>query len=131
MDERPHGPAEVIRTEEEVRIETAWTAVEHVRVAKRIVSEEVQVTVTLRREELVVEHRPADGARVDAAAVPGAGTEPTVIVLSREEPVVETRVVPYERVAVATTRSTEQKAVTAARRVERIDVDSDEVGPMG
>lgn len=62
--EDDHGftaqPVIVTRSEEQARIRTLSVPVERVRVRKVIVTEEKQITVTIRREELRIDRSPID-----------------------------------------------------------------------
>jgi stress response protein YsnF len=110
----PVDSVEVVRSEEQLRVGTRSEVSGRVRLVKRVVTEERTVTVTLRHEELVVEHLPAeedegapgavtvlpDGAPQDGPRTEAAG-EPTLeLLLCDEELEVVTRVVPRERVRV-------------------------------
>ncbi len=107
--------AEVVRSEERLDIGRRSEVVGRVRIAKRVVSEERQVTVTVRREELFVEELPTDtdartsgavysdddGGLVQQSTGGTHTTEPVLeLWLSEEEVEVTTRVVPRERVRV-------------------------------
>ncbi|WKK71888.1 DUF2382 domain-containing protein [Rathayibacter oskolensis] len=59
-------PVSVIRSEERLEVTTVRTATERVRIRRVIVTEERTVTVSLRREELVIEREPLDGAVGDS-----------------------------------------------------------------
>ena len=120
--------AEVTVSEEELVVDKQARVTERVRLRKRIVEEEVTVSVTLRREELVVERVPVD----DPAAEPERGggdqqlTEGVLeFVLLAEEPVVEKRVVPVERVRVERDTIVEQRRITDHVRKERAEAESD------
>jgi hypothetical protein len=130
----PAGPGDgsMVRSEERLRVGTETTAVTRVRVVKYVVTEEVQVTVPLRREEIRIEEVPLDAPdaadeTLEGAPVPGrhaaGGGLPEEIVLHREEPVVGVRVVPSERVRLRTevVRGTEQVSGRVTR--ERVVVD--------
>jgi stress response protein YsnF len=147
------GDGSMVRSEERLKVGTETTARTRVRVVRYVVTEEVQVTVPLRREEIRVEEVPldspdvadetlddgargagdADGGAVGRHAAGGTGTGtgglPEEIVLHREEPVVSVRVVPAERVRLRTevVRGTEQVSGQVQR--ERITVD--EHPPVG
>lgn len=127
-NDRTAGRAvETIRSEEQLRVGMERRAVEVVRLRKRIVTEQRTVTVQVRREELVVERVPLPdtGDRITDQAA--AGPEPYVLTLSQEEPVVELRTVPVERVRVTVVRvETEQRPVTAELRAEQIEVVTDQ-----
>jgi stress response protein YsnF len=90
----------VTRSEEELVVDTVWRPAERVRLCRRVVAEEVTVTVRVRRELLEIEREPVSRydppRREDAIAHP----EEIVIVLREERPVVGVEVVPVERVRV-------------------------------
>ena len=111
---------EVIRSEEELRLTSAWRPVERLRVHKRIVTEQRVVTVELRREELVVEREPVVDAPATAAD-PGP-PEPLVLTLSEEQAVITTVVVPVERVRIVVDRTTEGHELRTTLRAEQVDV---------
>jgi len=112
------------RSEEELLVDTVKRPAERVRVRKRIVTEEVTVTVPLRREELTIE-RVAEGSAVaGTAAVAGDG--PLVIELHREEYEVVKRVIPVERVRITKELLVEEHEVSGKIRKEQIEF---EAGP--
>jgi uncharacterized protein (TIGR02271 family) len=116
------------RSEEQLRVSTERYAAKRVRVVKYVVTEEVTVTVPIRREEIRIEEVPLDGdvAATAGDAVPSAGL-PETIVLHTERPVVTTEVVPVERVRLHTEWVQEQVQVRDQVRRERVDVDEDRV----
>ncbi len=114
---------EVVRREEELLVGTVRVPVERVRVRKVIATEEVTVTVNVRREVLVVEREPlAEGSRV--ASEP-ADTTPLEIVLRAEEPVVSTRVVPVERVRVVKEVVVQERRIHDELRREEVVVEEE------
>ena len=137
----PQGPgsghdattaAEVVLSEEQLRVSTRTEVIGRVRVRKHVTSEEVAQTVTLRREELLVEDLPLDGTSgrgadgaLDAAT---AGDEEFEVVLHEERLVVVT--VPVERVRVRVHRVTEEVAVSEVVRRERISLDVSPSAPV-
>jgi uncharacterized protein (TIGR02271 family) len=126
----PATDGAMTRSEERLRVATERYAAKRVRVVKYVVTEEVTVTVPIRREEIRIEEVPLDDAAPAAAgaldAVASAGL-PEVIVLHTERPVVTTEVVPVERVRVRTEWVQEQEQVRDQVRRERVDVDEDRV----
>ena len=126
-------PAEVVRSEERLDVATTWEVVGRVRVAKRVVTEERVVTVSVRREELVVEELPVDPDRPQGSLVterselPSDGvrsTAPAVEMwLSEEEVEVHTRIVPKRRVRVFVDTSTDVAEVSGTVAREVVDVD--------
>ena len=119
------------RSEEQLRVAIERYAAKRVRVVKYVVTEEVQITVPIRREEIRIEELPLDDAAsatagdVDAG---GTGGLPETIVLHTERPVVGTEVVPVERVRLRTEWVQEQRQVRDEVRRERVDVDQDHLG---
>lgn len=105
-------------SEEQLEIHTRSRVVGRVRLRKRIVTETVQVSVEIRREELeIVEYEPGQAFYDDVAL----GEEAFTLVLSAEEPVVGVRAVPVERVHVHKVLLTEHQDVTAELRSEEAE----------
>ena len=123
---------EVIVSEERLEVDTRARPAERVRVRKAVVTEDVTVTVAVRREELIIEREPladADAAAVDGvelgvALSPGGDLE---IVLHAEEPVVTKRVVPVERIRLQRNTVVEQERITDTVRKERVEIDEQPV----
>jgi uncharacterized protein (TIGR02271 family) len=120
------GPVEVVRREERLAVGTTRHAVGRVRVAKRVVTEQRTVTVTVRREELVVEQQPlpSDTSLDEAEPFADRGGAPVLeLVLSEEEVHTEVVVVPRERVRVYVDRveSSTQVSADLAREVVQVD----------
>jgi len=114
------------RSEEELRVGTAERERGRVRLRKYVVTEEVQRTVPVQREEVRLEREPITDANVDAAmAGPDISEEEHEVILHEEEPVVEKRTVPKERVRLGKETVTDQEQVTEEVRKERIDVDDE------
>jgi uncharacterized protein (TIGR02271 family) len=119
------APAEVVLSEEQLLVETQRVPAERVRLRKEIVTEEVTLTVTLRREELVIERASAgeDEALVEPSQDPLGHDGALEILLWAEEPVVTTRSVPVERVRIRRDVVTEDQEITTELRRERAAVD--------
>ena len=121
----------MVRNEEQLRVGTEQVAATRVRIVKYVVTEEVQVTVPIRREEIRVEEVPLDAldepgeSLVPAAS--GGGGLPDEIVLHTERPVVSVEVVPTERVRLRTEVVQGQETVT--RQVQREQIAVDQQGP--
>jgi uncharacterized protein (TIGR02271 family) len=112
------------RSEEELHVGTREHEVGRARLRKYVVTENVTQTVPVRREEVRVEREPITDANVDdAMAGPEISEEEHEVVLHEEEPVVEKRAVPKERVRLDTETATEERQVSEEVRKERIDVD--------
>jgi uncharacterized protein (TIGR02271 family) len=115
---------EKILSDEELEVRVVRRAREVVRVRKRIITEEQTVTVRTRREELVVERRPATASdRVDEEG-PTSSLD-HVFTLSAEEVTVQTRTVPKERVRVWVEPVVDQRVLSADLRHEDLAVELD------
>jgi uncharacterized protein (TIGR02271 family) len=119
------------RSEEELRVGTQTREAGRARLRKHVVTETQQVTVPVQREELRVEREPITDANRDAAVSgPEISEEEHELTLREEEPVVEKRVVPRERVRLDTETVTEERQVAEEVRKEQIEV-QDEDGKLG
>ena len=123
----PNTDEAMTRSEEELRIGTQHREVGRARLRKYVVTEQVTQTVPVRHEEVRVEREPITETNRDQA-LSGAdiSEEEHEVVLHAEEPVVEKRAVPKERVRMDKDAVTEQETVTEQVRKERIDVDGDQ-----
>ncbi|HEY4792022.1 MAG TPA: YsnF/AvaK domain-containing protein, partial [Actinomycetes bacterium] len=95
-----------------------------------VVTETQQVTVPVQREEVRVEREPITDANRDAATSgPEISEAEHEVILREEEPVVEKRVVPKERVRLDKDTVTGQERVAEEVRKEQIDLqDEDQTG---
>jgi uncharacterized protein (TIGR02271 family) len=116
------------RSEEEIRVGTTQRERGRVRLRKYVVTEEVQQTVPVQREEVRIEREPITDANVDQAmAGPEISEEEHEVILHEEEPVVEKRTVPKERVRLDKDVRTEEAQVSEEVRKERIEAEGDDV----
>jgi uncharacterized protein (TIGR02271 family) len=114
------------RSEEELRVGTAERERGRARLRKYVVTEEVQQTVPVQREEVRVEREPITDANVDQALDgPEISEEEHEVVLHEEEPVVEKRTVPKERVRMEKETHVDEETVSDEVRKERIEADGD------
>ena len=112
------------RSEEELRVGTTRRERGRVRLRKYVTTEQVQQTLPVRRERVRVEREPITDANLDAATSgPELSEAEHEIVLEEEEPVVEKRVVPRERIRLDKDTVTDEERVTEELRREQIDVD--------
>jgi uncharacterized protein (TIGR02271 family) len=112
------------RSEEELRVGTREREAGRARLKKYVVEDEVTQTVPVRREEVRVEREPITDANVDDAMTgPAISEEEHEVVLHEEEPVVEKRAVPKERVRLDKDAHTEEREVSETLRKEQVDVD--------
>ncbi|HEV7210140.1 MAG TPA: DUF2382 domain-containing protein [Blastococcus sp.] len=129
----------VTRSEEQLPVGTGQGSATRVRLVKYVVTEEVQVTVPVRREEFRVEEVPLEAADEPGESLlppegatsgrhhrpPEVGGLPGEIVLHAERPVVTVEVVPTERVRLRTELVDGTETVTREVQRERIAVDQD------
>jgi stress response protein YsnF len=116
----------MVRSEEQLRVGTERVAATRVRIVKYVVTEEVQITVPIRREEIRVEEVPVDTVDEPGdSLVPATdgGSLPGEIVLHTERPVVSVEVVPTERVRLRTEVVHGQETVSGQVQREQIVVD--------
>jgi uncharacterized protein (TIGR02271 family) len=114
------------RSEEELHVGTARRESGRLRLRKYVVTEDVQTTVPVRREEVRVQREPITDTNLgDATDGPELSEEVHEVTLHQEEPVVEKRVVPKERVRADTQTVTEERDVSEQVRKEQIDVEGD------
>jgi uncharacterized protein (TIGR02271 family) len=114
--------AAIIRAEEQLRVSTRTEVTGRVRVRKLVRSEEVSQTVTLRREELSVEHLPAEADASDDYQLGEAGDGEEIELVLHEERVAIVSV-PVERVRVRVHRVSEDVTVSEFLRRERVAFD--------
>jgi uncharacterized protein (TIGR02271 family) len=96
-----------------------------VRLRKVVRTETVNQPIELRRETLIVERVDADRAAPQSADVrmPGTFEEGEIVLsVSREEPVVQKRVVEGDRIVARTNVETERQNVTEQIRTENVEV---------
>jgi uncharacterized protein (TIGR02271 family) len=112
------------RSEEELRVGTASREAGRARLRKYVVTEQVQKTVPVRREEVRVEREPITDENIDEA-MSGAeiSEDEHEVVLHEEEPVVEKRTVPKERVRLGKETTTEERQLSEEVRKERIETE--------
>src|SRR5829696_9072098 len=120
------GPVEVVRSEEELQVGVR-RRLRRLRLRKYVVTEYLTRTIPVRREEVRLEELPAPaepaGEPDDQPTVQATGDQPLLeVVLHREEPVIQLRVVPAERVRLFKDVVTEQRTVTEDLRKEQVDL---------
>jgi uncharacterized protein (TIGR02271 family) len=120
--------AAMTASEERLSVDKQTRLRERVRLRKYVVTEQVQVTVPVRREHLRLERELIPEGESDAGVAElGAPMPDYSIVLLEETVVVDKRVVPRERVTVHKEVVTEQQQISETVRREQIDFERDEV----
>jgi uncharacterized protein (TIGR02271 family) len=122
----PETDNAMTRSEEEVRVGTTRRETGRARLRKYVVTEEVQQTIPVQREEVRVEREPIREGNVDQALEgPEISEEEHEVVLHEERPVAETEVVPKERVRMDRDTVTDEETVSEEVRKERIEAEGD------
>jgi uncharacterized protein (TIGR02271 family) len=120
----PETDEAMTRSEEELRVGTTRREAGRARLRKYIVSEPVEETVSTQREEARLEREPITDANIgQATSGPELSEQEHEVTLSSEEPVVEKRVVPKERVRLDKDVVSEQQSVSDEVRKEAIESD--------
>jgi uncharacterized protein (TIGR02271 family) len=115
------------RSEEELRVGTQRREAGRARLRKYVVTEQVTKTVPVQREKVRVEREPITEGNVDQAmSGPEISEEEHEVVLHEEEPVVEKRAVPKERVRLEKDTEVDEETVSEEVRKERIDTEGDD-----
>jgi uncharacterized protein (TIGR02271 family) len=112
------------RSEERLDVGTRTEEAGRARLRKYVVTENVNETVPVSREEVRVEREPITDANVgNALDGPAISEEEHEVTLHAERPVVEKEAVPVERVRLDKETVTDQERVSADVRKEEIEVD--------
>jgi uncharacterized protein (TIGR02271 family) len=120
----PETDDAMTRSEEELRVGTTKREAGRARLKKYVVTEQVETTVPVQREEVRVEREPITDANREAATSGGDITEEEhEVTLHAEEPVVQKDVVPKERVRMDTDVVTDERQISEEVRKERIEAD--------
>jgi uncharacterized protein (TIGR02271 family) len=120
------GDDAMTRSEEELRVGTARQERGRARLRKYVVTEQVQQTVPVSREEVRVEREPISEAnREQALSGPEISEGEHEVTLHEEVPVVEKRAVPKERVRLGKETQQDEREVSEEIRKERIDFDDE------
>jgi len=123
----PNTDDAMTRSEEELRVDKHVREAGRARLRKWIETENVQMTVPIRREMARVVTEPITDANIDRAmSGPDLSTEEHEVVLTEEVLDVDKRVVPKERVRLETEEITEDVAVDETVRRERIGYEGDD-----
>ncbi len=120
----PNTDSAMTRSEEELAVGKTQREAGRVRLRKYVVTEEVQQTVPVQREEVRLEREPITEANAGAATDgPAISDEEHEVTLMEEQVVTEKRAVPKERVRLEKDVTTDEETVSETVRQERVDVD--------
>ena len=122
----PNTDDAMTRSEEELRVGKTQREAGRARLRKYVVTEQVQTTVPVQREEVRVEREPiTDANRDQALDGPQISEEEHEVVLHEEVPVVGKEAVPKERVSLQKDTLTDEQQVSEEVRKERIETEGD------
>ena len=120
----PNTDTAMTRSEEQVHVGTEKREAGRARLRKYVVTEDVQTTVPVSREEVRLEREPiTDDNRGEALSGADITEEEHEVVLNEERVVVEKETVPVERVRVDKETVTEEQQVSETARKEQIELD--------
>jgi uncharacterized protein (TIGR02271 family) len=127
----PRTDEAITRSEEELAVGTRRRETGRARLRKYVETEHVQQTVPVQREEVRLEREPITDANARRAVDgPEISDEEREVTLHSEEPVVEKRTVPKERVRLDKDVHTDEETVSEDVRRERIDAEGDAEGRL-
>jgi uncharacterized protein (TIGR02271 family) len=120
--QREHaGHQALTRSEEELQVDTKQVPRGQAGVRKRVVTEQQHRTVPVEREELRIQREPIKAGEGDSDAEITA--DERTIELREEQPVVDKRVVPKERVRIGKEVVRDQERVSEPVRKEQVEVE--------
>ena len=120
--QREHtGQQALTRSEEELEVDTKQVPRGQAGVRKRVVTQQQHRTVPVEREELRVQREPIPAGEGDSDAEVSA--DERTIQLHEEQPVVDKRVVPKERVRIGKQVVRDQEQISEPVRKEQIEVE--------
>jgi stress response protein YsnF len=121
------GADAMTRSEEELHVRVERQDAGQARLRKYVDVEEVEQTIPIRHEEVRLEREPITEANRGAArSGPDISEAEHVVTLHEDRPIVETEVVPKERVRMRVEEHVEQKTVHGRVRKERIETELSE-----
>jgi uncharacterized protein (TIGR02271 family) len=115
------GQQALTRSEEELEVDTKQVPRGRAGVRKRVVTEQEHRTVPVEREELRVQREPVPAGEADDDA--GMSADERTIELREEQPVVDKRVVPKERVRIGKEVVRDQEHISEPVRKEQVEVE--------
>ena len=115
--ENEANPASVIRSEEELALDTVTTEAGRVRVRKYVVTDHVDIRVPIKRQVARIVREPSSGSGV----IEGDSVEE--IVLAEEQVVVQKHVVAKEKVSIETDTVIGEEIVSETLRRERVEIE--------
>jgi len=119
------GDDAMTRSEERLNVGTERQETGRARLRKYVVTEQVQQTVPVEREEVRVEREPITTANRNAATDgPDITDDEHEVVLHEDRPVVQKETVPVERVRLSKDTVSDEEQVSDEVRMEQIETDT-------
>jgi uncharacterized protein (TIGR02271 family) len=116
------GQQALTRSEEELEVDTKQVPRGQAGVRKRVVTEQQHRTVPVEREELRVHREPIRAGEGDGDGDAEMSAEEQTIELREEQPVVDKRVVPKERIRIGKEVVRDHEQVSEPVRKEQVEV---------
>jgi uncharacterized protein (TIGR02271 family) len=116
------GEQALTRSEEELEVDTRKVPRGQAGVRKRVVTEQQHRTVPVEREELRVHREPVRAGEGDGDGDAEMSADERTIELREEQPVVDKRVVPKERIRIGKEVVRDQEQVSEPVRKEQVEV---------
>jgi uncharacterized protein (TIGR02271 family) len=117
------GEQALTRSEEELEVDTRKVPRGQAGVRKRVVTEQQHRTVPVEREELRIHREPVRAGEGDGDGDAEMSADERTIELREEQPVVDKRVVPKERVRIGKEVVRDQEHVSEPVRKEKVEVE--------
>jgi uncharacterized protein (TIGR02271 family) len=125
----PETDEAMTRSEERLHVGTEQVETGRARLRKYIVTDDVQTTVPVSREEVRIEREPITEANREAAmSGPALSEEEHEVTLTAERPVVGKETVPVERVRLGKEKISGEEQVSDQVRKEQIETDDQSGG---
>jgi uncharacterized protein (TIGR02271 family) len=116
------GEQALTRSEEELEVDTRKVPRGQAGVRKRVVTEQQHRTVPVEREELRIHREPVRAGEGDGDGDAEMSADERTIELREEQPVVDKRVVPKERIRIGKEVVRDQEQVSEPVRKEQVEV---------
>jgi uncharacterized protein (TIGR02271 family) len=116
------GEQALTRSEEELEVDTRKVPRGQAGVRKRVVTEQQHRTVPVEREELRIHREPVRAGEGDGDGDADMSADERTIELREEQPVVDKRVVPKERIRIGKEVVRDQEQVSEPVRKEQVEV---------
>ncbi|MFC6011838.1 PRC and DUF2382 domain-containing protein [Nocardia lasii] len=123
-----HAQDSMVRSEEQLRVDTENEEVGTAHLRKYVVTEEQTIKVPVTHEEVRIEREPITGENAGRATI---GEDEREVTLHADQVHVQKETVPVERVRLAVDEVADEKTVSDTVRKERIESDGVDKRPRG